>query len=323
MSSLCATLFGHLRKPFAFLQRRPEETTVTRSNLITCITAPVLLALSASGGSVAAATIDGGGQRVASASYAIDGSVGDIAGTATAAPSAARHGYIGQLTEVVSITVTASPISVDEGSTSQLSATATMDDSTVTALSSPDINWSIVSGPILSIDAAGMVTTDIVYTNSSASARGGYLGLTDTVTLDVLDSNPDNFGSYAGDGLPDSWQIQYFGFNNPNAGPTVDVCGTGQNNLFKYVADLDPTNSASVFVLQIQSAAGQPNQTRLIFNPRYADRTYTPEFRTNLLTGTYEALTSAATSDNSLTRTVTDTNAVEASKFYRIRITYP
>src|SRR5437899_10830857 len=47
MSSLCATLFGHLRKPFSVLQRRPEETTVTRSKLITCITAPVLLALSA------------------------------------------------------------------------------------------------------------------------------------------------------------------------------------------------------------------------------------------------------------------------------------
>ena len=51
------------------------------------------------GGSLATATIDGGGQRVASASYAIDGSVGDIAGTATAAPNAARHGEHNRATE--------------------------------------------------------------------------------------------------------------------------------------------------------------------------------------------------------------------------------
>jgi len=54
----------------------------------------------------------------------------------------------------------------------------------------------------------------------------------------VFDTIPDNFRSYAGDGLLDGWQVQYFGQNNPKAGPSVDATGTGQTNLFKCVAGL-------------------------------------------------------------------------------------
>ncbi len=272
---------------------------------------------------IGAATFDGGGQRVASASYTIDGNIGDIGGAAAAGPAVARHGYIGQLTEVVSITVTALPVSVNEGSTNQLGGAATMDDATVVALTGWDVSWNPSAYPVASIDGSGVATMSTVYSNMSGTFSGEYLGVLGTGSLLVVDSSPDNYGYYADDGLPDSWQVQYFGFDNPDADPTTDVSGTGQNNLFKYVAGLDPTNSASVFVLQIQNVAGQPNQKKLIFNPRYADRTYASEFRTDLLAGNYGTLTSTITSDNGLTRTVTDTNAVETSKFYRIRITYP
>ena len=71
-------------------------------------------------------------------------------------------------------------------------------------------------------------------------------------------------GPYAGGGIPDSWLVQYFGLPpNPNAAPTADFTGTGQNNLFKYVAGLDPTNPASVFVLKVANVAGQPTQKLL------------------------------------------------------------
>ena len=64
----------------------------------------------------------------------MDGSVGGIGGISTAAPDTARHGYIGQLTEVASLTATGTPASINQGATSQLAGTATLDDSTVTAL---------------------------------------------------------------------------------------------------------------------------------------------------------------------------------------------
>ncbi len=57
-----------------------------------------------------------------------------------------------------------------------------------------------------------------------------------------------------GDGIPDWWRQQYFGgsgatTNVPGSCATCDADGTGQNNLFKYLAGLDPTNPASVFCL--------------------------------------------------------------------------
>lgn len=57
-------------------------------------------------------------------------------------------------------------------------------------------------------------------------------------------------GSYDGngDGLPDIWQIRYFGcVTCPQASPDADVDGDGFDNLQKYLAGTDPTNSASAF----------------------------------------------------------------------------
>ncbi len=51
-----------------------------------------------------------------------------------------------------------------------------------------------------------------------------------------------------GDGLPDLWQIQYFGSPTAaNAGPNVDPDGDGMSNLQEYLAGTDPTNGASLF----------------------------------------------------------------------------
>ena len=53
-----------------------------------------------------------------------------------------------------------------------------------------------------------------------ALAQGSYAGSTGSLNLTVLNVNQDNFGSYAGDGIGDDWQVQYFGLpSNPAAGP--------------------------------------------------------------------------------------------------------
>jgi hypothetical protein len=121
------------------------------------------------------------------------------------------------------------------------------------------------------------------------------------------------------------WQMQYFGCTNcPQAAPTDDFDGTGQNNLFKYVAGLNPTNPASVFVLKIASVPGLPSQKNLIFNPLATGRTYTTQFKTLLVGQDYTALTGiGGPTTNGNQVTVTDLNATEANKFYRIDITYP
>ena len=72
---------------------------------------------------------------------------------------------------------------------------------------------------------------------------------------DLLDNIPDNFGSYAGDGLGDDWQVQYFGQNNPNAGPLRDPNGDGQTNAFEDTAGLVPNDPNSRFTFTIAPRA--------------------------------------------------------------------
>ena len=69
-----------------------------------------------------------------------------------------------------------------------------------------------------------------------------------------------------GDGLPNWWRQYYFGVSSSTDTTTCATCdydGTGQNNLFKYLAGLDPTNRTSVF--QIISFSPQGNDVSIVW----------------------------------------------------------
>jgi PKD repeat protein len=121
------------------------------------------------------------------------------------------------------------------------------------------------------------------------------------------------------------WQLLYFGSTNAaQAQPTVDADGTGQNNLFKYEAGLNPTNPASVFVFNVTSVPGPPAGASLVFSPLVAGRAYTPLFSTNLLNGPWAPLTtgSGPVTNGSQVR-ITDTNTTLPQGFYQIQISNP
>lgn len=127
----------------------------------------------------------------------------------------------------------------------------------------------------------------------------------------------------------EQWANLYF-FANPSQGATnVDADGTGQNNLFKYVADLDPTNPASVFRLAIQPVPPSVSTVgltwmSLTFWPIAEGRTYTIEVCTNLSSGAYTPLTNGSSPQiNGNQATVIDLDATQANKFYRVRISLP
>jgi hypothetical protein len=272
-------------------------------------------------------SLDSGGGRSSAGNYVNDGCIGGIAGISTVAspPETVEAGYLGQLTEVISVSVTGVPAQVSETSTSQLSGVALLDDASVTVLPGSEISWSTPAWPVQDITASGVVSAAVVYANIPGTINGRYLDVLGTGSLLVLDTLPDNYGSYAGDGLPDWWQNQYFNLNNPNAAPGKDVTGTGQNNLFKYTAGLDPTNPASIFVLKIVAVTGQPTQKALTWKPWASGRTYTPLYRTNLVSGaSWGPLPSyTGPTTNSTEITITDTAASEKTKFYRINISMP
>ena len=277
-------------------------------------------------------TADSGGTRTTSANYTNDGSAGAVVGLSTVASPAevAKNGYIGQLYEVTGLVLNAASLNVNEGATVQLAAWQLLDDASLLTVPGASVAWSVVSGPLTGIGASGLATAAIVYQNTAATAQGSYLGNLGTLGLTVINVNTDDFGAYAGDGIDDAWQVQYFNQPpNANAGPNVDFDHTGQTNLFKYIAGLNPLDG-SRFTLSIgptpdpahpgQFLAGQKS---LIFNPRFADRTYTVTSKSDLTLAGWSAITVSPPVDSGTTRTVADQNATGVEKFYRIEITKP
>jgi uncharacterized repeat protein (TIGR01451 family) len=192
----------------------------------------------------------------------------------------------------------------------------------------------------LATNAAATVT--IVGTATSASSITSITN-TATVSSTAFDPTLTNDTAMAaltvyldsvGDGIPDWWRAQYFPnqpTNNVNGSmtnglscATCDADGTGQNNLFKYVAGLDPTNPASVLTLSISSVTNQSTWESLLLNPFSNGRTYTPQFSTDLVSGIWLPLTGfAGPVSNGNQITITDTNAVLPYEFYRIHISLP
>ena len=131
-----------------------------------------------------------------------------------------------------------------------------------------------------------------------------------------------------GDGIPDWWMLAYFnhptGQSADNSLASEDADGTGQDNLFKYVAGLNPIDPTSVFVLNIDSVPNQPSQNYLLFTPLALGRTYIPQFSLDLVGGIWTELTGfAGPVTNGGQVSITDLTATQSNKFYRIHITYP
>jgi hypothetical protein len=268
---------------------------------------------------------DAGGMRATSAAYTNDGSAGAGGYSRVASPEEfARSGYAGQLYEITALALNSASVnnSMNETATLQLAAWQVLDDASFLAVNASAVNWSAISGPITGISSGGLATAGAVYQNTQAIVQGIFSGLTGQLSVTIVDSIPDNFGSYANDGLPDDWQVQYFGQNNSLAAPTADADGTGQSNLFKYVAGLNPTDG-SRFSVTVAPVDGQPGQKYVIFAPIVAGRTYSVLAKTDLSSGSWSSITASGPSDNGVQRTITDLSAGGPAKFYHVEITKP
>jgi hypothetical protein len=79
-----------------------------------------------------------------------------------------------------------------------------------------------------------------------------------------------------------------------------------------------------VFRLKFNDVSGQANQKNLIFWPWVAGRTYTTQFTTNFVGTVYATLTGiGGPATNGTEATITDLNAVEKQRLYRIKISLP
>jgi hypothetical protein len=269
---------------------------------------------------------DAGGRRGTSTNYTNDGSVGTIGGIATVASPAltAKTGYIGQLYEVAMLQLAATPATVNEAGTRQVSAMQLLDDGSMNAVPVGSITWSVQAGPLSGISNGGLATAATVYQDASATIQGVFEGLAATLGLTVINHLTDNHGSYAGDGLDDGWQVQHFGLDNPSADPSFDADSDGQDNAFELIAGLSPTDASSRFLISPSPVANQPGQMNIVIHPRLPDRIYTVKSSPTLGTAaTWVPLTSFSIADDGTTRTITDLDAGGSKRFYRVEIAKP
>jgi hypothetical protein len=90
-----------------------------------------------------------------------------------------------------------------------------------------------------------------------------FYDLSSNFTVAVV--NPDTVG----DGISDAWRAEYFSnqpagntngiMTNSESCATCDADGTGQNNLFKFLAGLNPTNPESIFMITSVEPIGSNN----------------------------------------------------------------
>lgn len=276
---------------------------------------------------LAPSTLDHGGLRSTSSSYTHDASaMPGLHGTASS--YTLRSGYAGQLMDAVAVAtgidITATPTTIAEGGTRQLEALLLYDDLSSSALPASSVTWSVQSGPLSSVSSSGVANAALVYQDAAAVVQGTYLSFSDTLSLTVLNTLPDNFGAYAGDQMDDDWQVLYFGLPpNAHAAPNADPDADGQGNLFEFIAGLVPTLTSSRLQVSCVLVPGQPGHKRVVFSPRYTGRTYTVQSTLTLTPASWQSLSSSITTDDGPTRTVTDTNATSSRKLYRVQITKP
>jgi hypothetical protein len=115
------------------------------------------------------------------------------------------------------------------------------------------------------------------------------------------------------DGMPDGWEIQYFG-GVTNANPSA-LAANGVNTIYEtYIAGLNPTNPVSVFL--ISDFRPLTSESMLQWQS-VSGRVYSIYWTTNLLNGFQPLETNIAWPQNSWTNAMQES---QAGGFYRIKV---
>lgn len=118
------------------------------------------------------------------------------------------------------------------------------------------------------------------------------------------------------DGLPDAWQILYFGsYSNAEAAPGADPDHDGMTNLQEYLAGTNPLDPTSELSLKV----ARGNSLTLTFSAM-AEKSYTIEFSDSLTPGSWQRLVDVPAVSGPPTRLIqiTDPDTL-TNRYYRVR----
>jgi hypothetical protein len=243
---------------------------------------------------------------------------GDVAHVASAFNATLYPGRLGQIFEIAgaSLAVTTVP----EESVTNVPPSFVMTDGTTVAEPQASIDWGPGNGTAVTT-GDGVLKAGAVYQDTPTPVEGRLSGLHFGFSVLVRETTADNFRFYAGDGIADPWQVQFFGENNPDGRGDGDPDGDGQDNRFEFDAGLIPTDPGSRFRLLLTRPPG--GAASLSFHPRFTDRTYTVSWSSSLTRAAWNPLANGVVTDNGSQRTVTDPDLQSARKFFRVDITKP
>ncbi|MDA9589833.1 hypothetical protein N9R65_03480 [Opitutales bacterium] len=276
--------------------------------------------------------IDAGGQGSSSAKYTNTASFGAIGGFSGDSASAVYYqsGLMSMLNATSGFAVGPEDGAVIEQANVQLEASAVLEDGTRSLTDPGDVDWSIAAGsatsaggPLAAISTTGILTADAVDVHMEAVVEATHLDQDYSLTITVLDWQGDSFGSYAGDGLSDAWQVSYFGINSSAAMAASDPDQDGQDNAFEYLAGADPTDANSRF--QAWMSSGDQG-LELSFSPFIESRTYRILHAADLTNSSWQSLESVqvtATGDApeiKRGRVADISSGIAAAGFYKVEI---
>lgn len=288
---------------------------------------PLLISLTAAASlhaqapALTTATLDAAGSLTSGGDVEIAGSLGGFGGLSTDAGAVtARAGFPGQIYDPVSVAITPRSATLQENDFVAFTAEVVCDDDTL--LSGSAVAW-FVDSQFLGVTSAGEVTSGLLPESFAAMLTATAGGVTGTALLTVTDTDPDNYGDYAADGLPDAWQILHFGYRSSDAGPSADPDQDGQDNQTEWLAGTSPSNASSALRLTFDVSTPPPGTATLVFSPFLPDRTYTIEWsdgRQGDWTPIPGQPVNGPVSGEGL---ITDASATDSRKLYRLRITVP
>jgi hypothetical protein len=271
-------------------------------------------------GELTTATLDAGGGSAAGGVVEVDASFGGFAGFSDGAASVtSRAGFSGQLYDIRSLTIAPDFAKLEEFGSAAFNAQFRCDDDSL--LPTPADAWS-VSTSFASVSPDGKVGVGALpddLTATLTAVSGAWEG---TAELILQNTDPDNYGPYAGDGLPDAWQTLYFGEQSPDATPATDPDADGQDNLTEYLAGTNPLDPASFLTLRF-GVDPAPASKLLDFAPFLPDRSYTLEWSASLSAPWMALPGHPSASPVPGEGVFTDENGGEQRKFYRLRISAP
>jgi len=268
-----------------------------------------------------------GGQS-SSASYALDGAIDSSSGpVATSANYTLKPGYVGQLYDVVSVTVSAAISSVNEGDPNQMTASALLDDDSTLALAANDVAWSVVIGPVSGVSAAGLAQTVPTFTDMVATIRADLGAFNGTGDFTVVNVNPDDTGPVAGDGIDDGWQFENFDANNDdeldgteaaNADPNANPDNDPNTNDLEWLSGFDPNDPASFFSWLISGKTGPA--VEVVANKVIPGTVYNFQSTLDLENGPWATVDSLLPGAEALDQPFSHAAATELERWYRFEL---